>query len=172
MSLAPPQDRCNRMPRNRAAHDANGLCQSGFSANGGIKRRVWHFGTFLAGNPHSGAVSAFTNELAATILTGVRSPVEKVADKIRRIIAGASMSNRHIAFALLTCASLAGCGVLAEPEIVSGDANEVAIEAGTYMNPAELAEIHCKDHGKSPILTNVEDPEILGSESIFYFDCR
>ncbi len=82
------------------------------------------------------------------------------------------MSNRRFAFALATCFTVAGCGAFAEPEIVSGDASQVAIKAGTHMNPSELAEAHCKDHGKSPVLTNVENPEIYGRESIFYFDCR
>ena len=40
------------------------------------------------------------------------------------------------------------------------------------MNPAALAEAHCRDHGKTPVLTNVEDPEIYGRESMFFFDCR
>jgi len=82
------------------------------------------------------------------------------------------MVKHQFAFAVVISVSVVGCGALAAPEIVTGDANEVAIKAGTYMNPAELAEVHCKDHGKSPVLTNVEDPEILGSESIFYFECR
>jgi len=82
------------------------------------------------------------------------------------------MSNRQFAVVLVACMSVAGCGAFAEPEVVSGDANHVTIEAGTHMNPAVLAEAHCKDHAKSPILTNVENPEIYGLESTFYFDCR
>lgn len=82
------------------------------------------------------------------------------------------MGNRQFACALLACAFVAGCGAFAEPEIVEGDATQVTIAAGTHMNPAELAELHCKDHGKSPILTNIDNPEFYGGESLFYFDCR
>ena len=82
------------------------------------------------------------------------------------------MSYRRVSFAIVVGVGVAGCGALAEPEIVSGDADNVVIEAGTHMNPGALAETHCRGHGKSPVLTNVEDPEIYGGESIFYFDCR
>lgn len=82
------------------------------------------------------------------------------------------MSIRHIALAWTACLGLAACGALAEPEIVSGDAGQVTIKAGTHMNPSALAEVHCEDHGKSPVLTNVEDPEFYGRESLFFYDCR
>ena len=82
------------------------------------------------------------------------------------------MSFRQIALALAACMLVAACGALAEPEIVSGDASQVTIRAGTHMNPGALAEVHCEEHGKSPVLTNVEDPEFYGNESMFFFDCR
>ncbi len=82
------------------------------------------------------------------------------------------MSNRQIVLALAACVGVAACGALAEPEIISGDASQVTIKAGTHMNPGALAEIHCEDHGKSPVLTNVEDPEFYGKESMFFFECR
>ena len=82
------------------------------------------------------------------------------------------MSLRHLCLVWTACLGIASCGALADPEIVNGDADQVTIKAGTHMNPAALAEVYCRDHGKTPVLTNVEDPEFYGPESMFFFDCR
>ena len=126
----------------------------------------------FSGDADAGVARSVAKQPVANRSVCMRSQMAKDPDCHRKHDIEAGMVNRQIAAALAACVFAAGCGILAEPEIVSGDANEVAIKAGTYMNPAELAELHCKDHGKSPVLTNVEDPEILGRESVFYFDCR
>lgn len=102
----------------------------------------------------------------------MRSQLETRLEVVRRLTSGADMSYRQIACAVVAFACLAGCGAFADPEVVSGDADQVTISAGTHMNPAVLAEAHCKEHDKSPILTDIEEPDIYGLESIFYFDCR
>lgn len=70
---------------------------------------------------------------------------------------------------------LTSCGVAqmaSEPEIISGDSNNVSFRAGTYQNPGAAASNYCKNFSKKAVAIRSEPANATGTIFNYYFDCR
>lgn len=93
---------------------------------------------------------------------------------LRRVLLGASRQ-LHWVWALLLVVVLAGCGVAAmyaEPEVISGDENEVAVKTGVNSNPGPTARAHCARYNRTAVLYQGPIEVGLHKQSyVYYFRC-
>ena len=68
--------------------------------------------------------------------------------------------------------SLGGCGVAAmyaKPEVISGDADQVAVKTGVNINPGSAAKKHCARFSRDAVLQR--GPIQVGNGYVYYFTC-